>query len=60
MKFTSAACVENYLSLLRLLVKIRQLNPFRVQPMMVNGIRKAVELVRMYVTFTIAKMETLG
>ncbi len=60
MEFTSVACVENYLSRLRLLVKIRQLNPFRVQPMMVNGIRKAVELVRMYVTFTIAKMEALG
>ena len=60
MEFTSAACVENYLSLLRLLVKIRQLNPFRVQPMMANGIRKDVELVRMYVTFTIAKMEALG
>ena len=60
MEFTSVACVENYLSLLRLLVKIRQLNPFQVQPMMVNGIRKAVELAHMYVTFTIAKMEAGG
>ena len=60
MEFTSAACVENYLSLLRLLVKTRQLNPFRVQPMMANSIRRAVELVRMYVTFTIVKMEAWG
>ena len=60
MEFTSAACVENYLSLLRLPVKIRQLNPLRVQPMMVNDIRKAVELVHMYVTFTIVKMEAGG
>lgn len=42
------------------LVKTRQLNPFRVQPMMANGIRRAVELVRMYVTFTIVKMEAWG
>ena len=33
---------------------------FRVQPMMANGIRRAAELVRMYVTFTIVKMEAWG